>query len=463
MIPPHLRQPWIAAAVFVLGICVLSNLAAPPWRLRVVEALRGQGYPMTFAEVAAADPQFTDAENAADRFRQAAEEIRVSRATHDSIWSDLLETALVEGATPAPLKQLVSDNEKVLALAASTRTLPGGRFPLREDNWFMWLDDVSDPVLAERLGKLLRIAAVVHAQAGEMGRATRMIETMHMLATSLENAGHAGFRRFAAIQDQRMLDTLRILIEGFPLDGDIRERLVAVLQSRDTDPERWAFSDVVASAPGVLFTLQQPYFAFTPRRHAQRNMHIGWPQEMVLRAAGYGQFGSLLLAQSIDDADNFKTKSPFKLQDAIDQSLQEQTPLIPMRGGTQTAHIIYSYWESYQYAAQRAQLAGGLRLALAVAAYRDAHGRLPEGSEDLVPVFLDAVPMDYCAFLRSRYVSKSDRERLTVDPFPPLRYTPEAEGYRIHANCEAGDVSLTPQRLKQIDESGARLNLRVPQ
>jgi len=418
----RLRFLWgLSVAVAVPVALVFGHRYRADRRLEAkYEAIRAAGYPATVEDLKAWYPEPAAEENAAPVYQQAVEAIHYGEAGHR--YEDIVRAmreAPKGGRLPeevlAMMRAYLAENAEALCLLHEAAKRPGVRFPVDLSKGFAM--ELAHLARLREGARLLGIEALVAAHDGDPQRALdALLDTLGVADTVREEPIVVSqFVRVAChgIVAGTLARTLQV--------GALTPDQLALLQhafARADEPGALSRALAVERAMG-LTAYAEPggfvdmaggvpawdnFFPGATRILAQAGGAVGWFESE--REEYLDTMGEMIEANRLPYSEALDAMA--RIEDEVNES-----GLIPRISD----ELLPALTRTTQTMARNAGNLRSATTALAIERYRNAYGQLPEGLDDLVPVFLDAVP---------------------VDPFDgkPLRYRQEDDGYAVYTVAE---------------------------
>ncbi len=392
------RKRWIVLGGLVLAAAAIGVFV---WWARIGDPrarIRAEGYPATLEELNAWYHEPTG-RNAADVYKKAFGGLgqmygqmyykEGPYAALPAFGFDspslhrLPATEPIGESMRALMEEFLAERAEALELLHEAAEIKECRYPVDLRKSYNAL--APHRTKARFCAKLLTLDALVHAQADRPGAAARSVKSSLALARSLRHEplflSHLVRITIRAIS----VDTLRqVLSRTKYADAHLADLQEAL--EREEDPVALARALAGERCMGVAVFDQE-----------------AWPMIGALDRAEYLR----LMRTWIDLAEK-----PVHERMAA-WSRQPENPHLPIYCPI-TKSIAPDLWRAVRWEGMSIALLRTARVAVAVERFRLAHERLPEGLEQLVPEFLDAVPLD---------------------PFTgdPLRYVRTQDGYAVYS------------------------------
>lgn len=368
-----------------------------------IEAIRAAGYPVTLAEL---DRWYTipaDAENAAYTIMDAF--------AHYKQWNQQKAKSLpVVGQAKLPARtesmeeetrllaaQYIADNNEAIELLNAGALIGHFRYPV----------DLSDGLnaLMPYLGELkigvgiLSLEAILHAENGDSESAVRSVKSALVVARSLQKEPVVVSQLVRVACQALTLSVLERLMNRIELtDGQLAELsgILAVADEHSSDFNR-AFIGQMCSGIALLRTpsTQMQQFRSTNSNRSSKSRFKSNLRAMALdlrRLAGLNDKSGILYLDFMKDfikanqlAFEGRGEAVETIMNGTLESTLKRNPFWGMLPGLSRMSKINLRAMAHLRTA---------RTALTIQRYRLAAGKLPEALKDLVPTYLDAVPMD---------------------------------------------------------------------
>lgn len=403
------RVRWWHIPVFILlALIVAFGVFRIVVRAKInnrLDAIRAAGYPATTEELDAwyTIPPFAD--NAAEYIAVAVS--RVTIPTGDDANGIPLFSSKplpsrherLDDRTRSATAAILAENAEAIKLLDEGLSIPDCHYPvnLAQDNA---MQDV-DLQRQRRTTHLLILAAIARADQGDPNAAVEMLLTSYKLANTVGEIPMIIAELVA--QADRALTTqgLEQVINRTPLTGDQLAQIDAVLLEGH-DPN----SFVRALAGERCFGLSM---ARNPAAYGRDNVSINVAE--ILKGLGVIDLSLVRYLDRMAEAIEIAKRQPWERQKAIKaaDARYESSGLAPALNWLSTSHA-----RLVTLSLRGTANALVARAAVALERYRLATGRLPQDLEDLVPTYLETVP---------------------IDPFDgrPLRYERHDPGYVVYS------------------------------
>lgn len=379
----------IGGAVFLVFMWVLGSAAflwlyaertaGPSAKLgkavqQRLDAIRSAGYPVTAQDLTAWYPKIPDAENAAPIYREAFKHFSGEAPAMN-------ELPAIGDPWPQPLRQEI---EKLLAANGPTLELlhkAAGYARCQYDlnfaaKWEMKLPHIA---LIRRSSRLLTWDAALAVETGAPDRAVADIESLIGLARSLhrEPVFYSQLARLGVLNATGW--NLQDLLARTALDEKQLAMLYALLQA-ESDEYAFARALVAERCTGISTFLDMK--RDTPRSDRETQIYLRNFFETDF-AYYLNVMGGLI----------HEAESPLPERVAIHEEMSKLRDE-PPEGSMVSAMVLPVLYRIAQEERVDITLLRAALCALGVERYRLKHSRLPDRIEEIVPEFLESVPVD---------------------------------------------------------------------
>jgi len=379
----------ILGVVVVVGVICLFR-----WRLkrqlrRRIDAIREAGYPVTCAEL---DEWYSipeDAENAAEVILQAVWHFRKPQRPEDIPVVGSAEmpgrTESLSDETSKLVEEYLAENKQALAIVTEAVGIEHSRYPisLNEGLYSLmpYLSDVRD------MAKLLKLAAVSHAENKQAGRAVASVESIFAVAHSLSEEPVIISQLVLVVCEAIGVSAIERTLNRVELSDEQLAELSRVIAEAG---EGSGFSKAMAGERcGVLEVFREPD-KLDPRLFGGGRL-----RGVILTAyktAGLTTRGAIVYLDFVDEfakANQVAEHKRIEAAKAIEARLDENSAV---------HMIVRMLMPTYSHIVKtdlgvKATLRAA-RVGLAIERYRLGVGKVPDTLAELVPAYLDAVPMD---------------------------------------------------------------------
>jgi hypothetical protein len=417
-----------AAAVLVASVGLYLATRQNGMERRIA-ALRAAGYPTSLAELTERDKLPENAANAAALYLEAF--AALVPPAEDTNVPLLTMTALPERGMPLPdrmvadIARCLAENQKCLSLLREAGNIEHCRYG--------WDWDYQRACLAplRQCANLLRVAAVYQAQRGDGPAALASIMDSLRLSASLRREqglihylvrmgcvgiSLAGLERVlsATTCTDEQLRGLSVVLAEVSAELDLTREMVGECCF---NIECWRDPSFLGASNGTPLTRSPATASGFIDTLARRSMYITMQDNLrnCVEASRLPPVPRLARFRQLDQ----------ELERELGKKLIERLSSVgPMLGGIECGQGRIAALDLRT----QAQLAMA-RTALAIERHRLARGKVPEGLEELVPQYLEQVP---------------------VDPFDarPLRYRRTESGYLLYTILEDGQDNGGRERVE---------------
>lgn len=391
------RLKWWHFVAVVLAVCILALVV---YRIRChtkleqrLDALRAAGYPVTLAELDEWYEQVPYGENAAQHvldaiaYLQELEPEQKGRIPWLGDAQKLARTGPLGEETSSIIAKLLQNNEDAIERLQTAGALEHSRYPVELTKGHAPLPHLGSLL---RAVQLLCLKAIHHAEQGEQGSAAQAIVSVFGIANSLAAEPLLMSQMVRQMSQSRALSVLERVMSRTNLNEDhlvrlretitaaydpnatvrglVGERCIAIQTVRDPDSVGIDLTPILASDDPSLL-----------RFHAAQA--LGVVDRLLIRYIDHTNrcVAALRLSPS---------QHPQAARE-LEREYQE----------IREAHSVFSFFTPSAARCVWDDLANMTRLRLAgvaleVERYRLANDRLPEQLADLVPGFLEAIPLD---------------------------------------------------------------------
>lgn len=374
---------WHGIPILVVFVLVLVHISGSHKLRRRIQALSDQGYPVTLKEL-------EDSYTIPDGARNAAD-IYLAAFSHYSEWDkaamrNLRKARSSKRTEPldAPARQLVeqflSDNQKALSLLHEAASIEHCRYPID----FTDLPELGDPPLdkTQPCAILLYLDVLIQCENQDPNKAFESIRASLALAESMDAPflihwiTRMGLRTWTYKNIQRVLNR-------FTLQDEQLQILSKWIEAPDIHED---FKQTLIEHQCLGVDTYQAPIREVKKRH--KNADILWK---VLGLC-YGEALDYidLMQEAIETADLPEPECMATLK-AMNDGVEKGEYKGKLTRGLWPIQRFTFFVDFRHQALMRATQA-----ALAVERYRVAEGRLPQSLDDLVPVYIKAVPIDPC-------------------------------------------------------------------
>ena len=412
------------------------------WRLksqlqRRMDAIRAAGYPITCAELDRWYSIPNDVENAADV---------ILDATHYYAASNKPELTPVVGQAEMPgrteplseeTKQLIgqylAQNKRALELLGEAAAIEHSRYPIDLSAGFAarmpHLREIRD------VARLLLLDAFWHVQNNEGEEAMEAVVSIFGVARTLAKEPLIVCQLFRFTCESIGVSAIEQVVNRMEL-GD--EQLAKLSETcAQGEDESGLLRGLVGERCAVFDVLRAP--------ESVNPQFFGAPRSMGLLYGAYRAVGLtdkeasiyLDLMDGLFDALRLPEHERVKAAEAVEAEIEDVPRIYVMLHMLMPGHL-----RIFQLSLSNVARLRTVRAGLAIERYRLANGKLPEKLAELVPAYLDAVPMD---------------------PFDgqELRYKRLEKGYVVYGIGEDGSDDGGKERLPQGKRKGGKENSDV--
>jgi hypothetical protein len=358
---------------------------------RRMAELRAKGYPMSLAELGESYSLPLGADNAADYYLTAF--------SHYVTWTDEerervpwvgrgktpTRTETMEPEIRERAERFLADNEKTLSLLHEAVTIESSRYPIDFKEGFSadtpWLGDIRKHAF------LLSLEALIGCERSDPNQAVASVQAMLALARSLNTPLLIHHLVGNSVEAMAYRSTEHVINRMTLTDEQLQALAGWLASSRDSDGQRQAM--IGERCFGV------DAFQGSTQQLAK---HLNGPGKLmalimiprkILGLHDRDLLGYLdLMQEYIEIAD-----LPPGGQLARSQSLEE-APCGPSRQGFLSKMLMPALQRIFTLEVRRVALQRAAQAALAIERYRLAEGGMPLALSDLVPTYLDTVPLD---------------------------------------------------------------------
>lgn len=405
----HFRSGRTWVWILVITLIVLPFLGIYMYRVsgdraleKKIEALQAQGQPVTLSELNDRYSLPLGVENAADYYLDAFD----NHVKWDQEEAEGLpvfgqaefpaRTAGLEPSMKALINDYLQDNQEVLSTLHEAATMPHCRYPVDFTDGFnariYWLGPLRDSA------RLLQLQALITIDNNDLDAAFQSIRCSMALGQSIQaNTLVEQLVRIAVFALN--LNTIERLLNQCDLSDEQLQSLTSLIESEDVKSGLYAAFQGERCMGLAIFK--------SPSSAAADGLGQGFPVRAMapLRAIGYLQRDTITY---LDLMQNYL--------DRLEQPshIVMQLPQDEERGGLFTRILAPALGRVSQLAFRAQTDQKTAITACAIERYRIAHQQLPAALQDLVPAYLEAVPLD---------------------PFDgePLRYKKLAPGYVVYS------------------------------
>jgi hypothetical protein len=390
----HIRyrlKIWHGIVALLLLLFVLFHVSGRLKLNKRVEALRTKGYPVTLEELGRSYAIPGGQKNAAD--------VYLAAFSHYKKWdSDAMEAVPIMGkAEPpargepldAPARQMaerfLSDNLQTLSLLHEAASIEHCRYP---DDFAKESDPkASGPAAMRAAVQLLGLEALIASEDTDADRLLASIRASFTLARSIDGPLtmhrllHVSMRGYTYRSIERAINKMSLTDEQL-------QRLLGWVKASDSSE---GFKRVLlAEQCRALHTFMAPLPEVSKRIGQEDN---GMFRVLVFsRMLGLNSKYALSYLDLMQEClDALELPDPERLEafEAVQEAVRSGK-----RGGAATRLLWPALARSLQIDIRSLAHARATQTALAVERYRLAEGRLPQSLANLVPAYLEAVPVD---------------------------------------------------------------------
>lgn len=374
---------WHGIPILVIFVLVLVHASGSHKLRQRIQALSDQGYPVTIKELEDSYTIPEGARNAADIYLEAFE--------HYSEWDKAgmrnlrkarpsKRTEPLDASARQLIEQFLADNQKAFSLLHEAASIEHCRYPID----FTDPPELGDQALekTQPCAILLYLDVLIQCENQDLDKAFESIRASLALAESMDApflihwTTRMGLRTWTyktiqrvlnrfALQDEQLL-TLSQWIEAHDIQEDFKRTLIEH-QCLGVDTYQAPIREVM-------------------KRH--KNVNVLWKT----LGSSYGEAPEYidLMQMAIDFADLSEPERMTSLK-----TMNEAVEKDEYKG-----KLVRGLWPINRYVfyvdVRHQALMHATQAALAVERYRLAEGRLPQTLDDLVPVYIMAVPIDPC-------------------------------------------------------------------
>lgn len=398
-----LKPSRIVIAVIALPLAALSigHLVQGRSLKKHLAAIRAEGYPVSLEEFDLWYPYVDPKENAALIFTEAASLTRKPVENDPDLpgvgrspWP--LPDTPIPSETRAAIRDHVAKNTEALTTAHKAARLPRSRYPIDLRQGFNTLL----PHLAEvkKLTQLLRLETTHHVVEGNVAPALRAAHTGFAAAHSLvgEPLLISELVRIACVAIT--VPSLELLLGNHPLDDEQLRLLIARLDQAEADSIPSFRRAMAGERAGGISCFQLSPAELGPLLGASGAP--GFPQALLIlnRVTGLHARDFQIYLRAFDRIQAAALLPPTEAQSEMDRGFQEATDELNSLLGRFmiiTKSVLPAISGAYQKESRIIAQLRTARTALVIERYRlQQQGNLPESLDQLVPAYLDAVPID---------------------------------------------------------------------
>jgi hypothetical protein len=379
--------------LFAVVLLILGAFATFRMMLRHTLDLRLQqthqaGYWVALDELDEAYVQPPPGQNAADVYQKAFSAFVEPADVAKQIPAFSADVEYPEACEPLPpemlqaMQALVDDNSRTLELLREAAAMEQCRYPIEIRQGY----DTLLPHLGSlrRAGRLLAVEARLHIERGEVDAALECIRTAYAAGESLENEPFLVSQLVRTSIEVQAIGEVEWVLSRAQFDGAQLSRLEKIL-SRGITAEQ--MQKALTAEGGVGMSVFR-----MPVERAQGMYNMPPTVVRLQRASGLSDLDQLAYLDILKEMHALATQPPQERRFA-DNALDEKVRSLP-RYCLATRTMVPALGAAFNAIDTLTTHRRLAQAGIAVERYRLANGTLPSTLEELVPAYLDDVPID---------------------------------------------------------------------
>ncbi len=401
----------VGALVLLLTTVLVTRQIGRTALAREIERIRETGGALTYDDLLASIVPVPDEENSALVILELADKLSAIREgqqkSDDYPWLGRAEVPDWPAPWPNEMNEKVDEfltlQEALLAKLDVTADMPRGSFgrDYSGDPMLVLLPDLSDVRTA---AKIIVLAAERDARQGNMERAAQRLITALNIGHSLEDDPFIISMLAVAAVNALTVEAMEYILTQHRFDGPTLERLQRAYADREA-------VNLIARGLSGERVAQLAYYDYV-RRYGIQTLSSAPPG-----ASSSPKVFDWALAGLVDmnEAKTLELITPLvEAADSYADAIGAAKKMEAVKTGISTSDVRYhfarilmpSLYRACELSARCAAIMRCTVTALAMERYRLAHGAWPESLDDLVPEYLDSVPIDPFDEKPMRYATK---------------------------------------------------------